>query len=72
MAIEIRRVNGSLRRRYALRVTPPHSDREWESPDPMSRRAAEKQLYTFGNHTQDISEGFAAANDEWDATKARR
>jgi hypothetical protein len=66
MAIEIRRVNGTLSKRYVLRVTPPHSEQQWESPQPMSRREGEKQLYAFGNHTQDIAEAFAAANDEWE------
>ncbi len=71
MAIEIRRVNGSMRKRYVLRATPSHAESEWESPEPMSRREGERQLYAFGNHTLDIAEAFAAADDEWDARKAR-
>jgi hypothetical protein len=62
MAIEIRRVNGPIRRKYVLRVTPPHAPNAWES-GPISRREGEKKLYEFGNHTQDIAEAFAVAND---------
>jgi hypothetical protein len=70
MAIEIRRVNGTLRKRYVVHVTPPHATSEWQPREPMSRRQREKRLYAFGNHTQDIAEAFAAANDEWEAGKA--
>ncbi len=73
MAIEITRLDSgrSLFKRYVLRVTPPHADQPWESPEPMSRRAGEKQLYEFGNHTADIAEAFAAADDAWNAERAR-
>ena len=65
MAIEIQRINGRLRRKYVLSVTPPHAPAAWESPAPMSRRKGEKKLYEWGNHTQDIAEAFAAADDRW-------
>jgi hypothetical protein len=74
MTIEVERVNGGFRflRKYRLRVTPPHADPPWASDRPMSRRKAETYLYDFGNHTADIAEAFAAADDAWDRTARAR
>lgn len=67
MAINATRVDAGSRflKRYLVTATPPHADPPWHSDGPVSRRAAEKRLYELGNHTADIAEAFAAANDTW-------
>lgn len=72
MAIDVRRVDPGRRlfKRYMIAVTPPHAEASWESPEPMSRRSGERKLYDFGNHTADIAEAFAAADDEWESNRA--
>lgn len=72
MGIRINRVDRGRRflKRYMLSVTPPHAPFTWTSASPLSRRQGEKKLYDFGNHTADIAEAFAAADDEYESKRA--
>ncbi len=67
MTIDAERVDTAFPfvKRYVVAATPPHGDRPWRTGHPVSRRAAEKKLYELGNHTADIAEAFAAADDVW-------
>jgi hypothetical protein len=44
MPIEIRRAGPF----YEAHVTPPHSDVEWSTPEPMSVDELDKKLFEFG------------------------
>lgn len=61
MPIEIRRV-GAL---YEAHVTPPHSDVEWSTPEPMSVDDLDEKLFELGCHQTDIGDAFYEADPDW-------
>ena len=71
MAIELTRVpvRPGFLRRYTPRVSPPHTDSAWESPGLMTGRQVQNKLYDFGNHTADISDAFAVAEERWQISR---
>lgn len=61
MAIEIRRVGD----RYEATVTPPHSNVEWSTPEPMTVDELDRKLFELGCHPTDVGDAFYEADPDW-------
>jgi hypothetical protein len=61
MTIEISRVGD----RYRAAVTRPHGERQWTSPQPMSRAELVAALLGLGCHQTDIGDAFYVADPDW-------
>jgi hypothetical protein len=68
MAIDVRRVGHKWPKRYLADVTRPHG--EWRTDTPASKSAIRRKLYALGNHSTDIGDAFAAADEAWRAARS--
>lgn len=61
MPIRIEEVDGM----YIAWASPPESEREWQTPHPMTIEELDRRLFDLGCHITDISDAFYEADPDW-------